>query len=102
MIKELLFWVVIIIIAWFVFSGGLKDIYYDFKRYVDEKDVEFDGNNYLVDFGVTCGMYYKSLKEDRELTEEIVISSCDLSCQLDGMDYSDHFCQLNKLVCSCK
>ncbi len=101
-LQQLFLWTLIILIAWFVFSGGIGKVYNHFKYGDKLTDQRTDYSDFsLTGGGISCDLYKLAMKEDSEYTNFMMENQCDLLCLMIDEQYEDYICQDNKMRCLC-
>lgn len=102
--KQIVFWIIILLLAYFIFSGGLTSVYNNVKSNIVSSVAEnqYEENSNLVKLIQKDGCYYieRVTKYQRDMVRE---SMCAKSvCMLENLFYYSHSCEGRDLVCYCE
>lgn len=102
-VKHLIFWIIIILFAYFVFSGGLMNTYDNIKNRLSSSAAESQyGNNPDITKLVQkdgCYTIERITKYGRGMVKESVCKN--QLCLLENLYYHSYTCEGRDLICYC-
>ncbi len=97
MLREIITWTIIIIIAYFVFTGGLGKVSNFFKQSYRNQGIDIEGK-VLIDSMISCS----KVSSIGRVGEDYAKADCNSSCWYGHqLNYEGYICDDDLLVCVC-
>ena len=101
--QQLLLWTLIIVIAWFVFSGGIGKVWtsYNYREQLSDNKEVFYNEDDLIDLQVSCEFFKGALISERTYVDFTTTQNCKTFCSIENKDLVNYQCIEGEMYCIC-
>jgi len=100
MLKEILTWTIILLIAWFIFNGGVYKVYDFVLENVEQNKIEII-NYEKINLEIPCSLLRNSVRELGVDMDWMANQQCDFRCKSLNKSYVKYSCNEGIFNCLC-